>query len=244
MIDVFPFCNELDVLEVRLHALAPYVRRFVLAESEQTHSGKPKPLYFEENRARFADFDITSVVIPSLTTADPWKREEFGRSWLLGHLGDGDDDETVLISDVDEIPDMTTYDGGEGVFRNRVYLYYFNCYANFDTWGGTFAVRRGHIDPRFILMRERKRCKQQYPVVGEGWHFTSMGTEQQIIDKLDSFAHQELNTTEYQGRIRSGRAGLQTWGYGERQACCIEDPRGPAWLLENREQYPHLWVKA
>lgn len=52
--DVFTFFNELDLLEIRLGILDPYVDFFVIVESTQTFSGTPKPLHFKENRDRFA----------------------------------------------------------------------------------------------------------------------------------------------------------------------------------------------
>ena len=54
--DVFTFYNELDLLELRLEMLNDYVDHFVIIECVETFSGKPKPLYYEENKQRFAKF--------------------------------------------------------------------------------------------------------------------------------------------------------------------------------------------
>jgi beta-1,4-mannosyl-glycoprotein beta-1,4-N-acetylglucosaminyltransferase len=54
VIDVFPFFNELELLELRLRILSPFVDQFVLVECPQTFSGKPKPLYFQENQSLFS----------------------------------------------------------------------------------------------------------------------------------------------------------------------------------------------
>ena len=43
IIDVFPFFNELDLLEIRLNTLDPYVDHFILTESTKTNSGIDKP---------------------------------------------------------------------------------------------------------------------------------------------------------------------------------------------------------
>ena len=55
--DVFCFFNELDLLEIRLNILDPYVDYFVLYEAPRTFSGDPKPLYFQENRQRFKKWE-------------------------------------------------------------------------------------------------------------------------------------------------------------------------------------------
>ena len=54
--DVFTFYNELDLLELRLEMLDPYVDQFVLIECVETFSGKEKPLYFNENKERFSKY--------------------------------------------------------------------------------------------------------------------------------------------------------------------------------------------
>jgi len=53
IVDVFPFFNELELLELRLRILSPYVDKFVLVECPQTFSGNFKPLYYQENKSRF-----------------------------------------------------------------------------------------------------------------------------------------------------------------------------------------------
>jgi beta-1,4-mannosyl-glycoprotein beta-1,4-N-acetylglucosaminyltransferase len=54
--DVFTFYNELDLLELRLEMLDPYVDQFVLVECVETFSGKQKPLYFQDNKERFSKY--------------------------------------------------------------------------------------------------------------------------------------------------------------------------------------------
>ena len=39
------FFNELDILELRLNILNPYVDYFVISEASVTHTGNPKPYY-------------------------------------------------------------------------------------------------------------------------------------------------------------------------------------------------------
>ena len=55
--DAILFFNELDILEIRLNTLDPVVDYFIISESTKTHSGLPKPLYFQENRDRFKKFE-------------------------------------------------------------------------------------------------------------------------------------------------------------------------------------------
>ncbi len=74
--DVFTFFNELDLLEIRMNMLDPYVDYFVIIEAPKTFSGLPKPLYFEENKERFAQWKdkiIHYVVQDAAATTDELK---------------------------------------------------------------------------------------------------------------------------------------------------------------------------
>lgn len=50
------FFNELDLLEIKLETLWDAVDYFVIQESTKTHSGKEKPLYFLDNKARYSKY--------------------------------------------------------------------------------------------------------------------------------------------------------------------------------------------
>ena len=50
IVDVFPFFNELDLLDIRLNVLDPHVDCFIISEATKTFSGLDKPLYYEENK--------------------------------------------------------------------------------------------------------------------------------------------------------------------------------------------------
>ena len=105
--DAFQVFNELDMLEVRLHELNETVHRFVLVEATRTHSNKPKPLHFGENKDRFAAFldKIIHVVVDDLPdNSDAWVLENFQRNAMLRGLTAAHSNDLVVIADVDEIP--------------------------------------------------------------------------------------------------------------------------------------------
>ena len=83
--DVFPFFNELDILELRLNILDPYVDYFVISEATQTYSGKPKPLYFQENKKRFEKWahKIIYQVIDDVPSSEQVMQERLNHPELL-----------------------------------------------------------------------------------------------------------------------------------------------------------------
>lgn len=104
--DAFPFFNELELLEIRLHELAGVVDRFVLVEATRTHSNKPKPLHFADNERRFASFAdrIIQVVIEDMPdSTDAWVLERHQRNCIVRGLDRCRPDDLILVSDADEI---------------------------------------------------------------------------------------------------------------------------------------------
>jgi beta-1,4-mannosyl-glycoprotein beta-1,4-N-acetylglucosaminyltransferase len=207
--DCFTFFNELDVLEVRLTELDERVDHFVLAESPLTHRGHPKPLYFEENRSRFARWDhkiIHLVVDLPETCPDPWERERRQRDAMAEVLvAEADPADLVILTDVDEVPresavpkilEMTLT--GPVALGMRLYYYELH-WRDPGIWLHPKAIRVRDLD-RLVFRRggtlSDLRLVFELPVVSEaGWHFSSFMAPHAIAEKMRAFAHAELDTS-------------------------------------------------
>lgn len=75
LFDTFLFFNELELLDLRLHALNDVVDYFVISEARETISGKPKPLYYLENKHLFSKFE--HKIIHNITEVQPDNLYEF-----------------------------------------------------------------------------------------------------------------------------------------------------------------------
>lgn len=132
--DCFSFFNELDLLEIRLNVLDAVVDKFVLVEAGETHTGKPKPFFFEENRARYTAFadKIVYLKIERFPAGhDAWWNENYQRNELMKGLVGAAADDDVLISDLDEIPnpeEVRRWKGTPGIkiFLQRYFAFYLN----------------------------------------------------------------------------------------------------------------------
>lgn len=149
--DCFTFFNELDLLEIRLETLSPHVDCFVIAESPITYRADPKPLYFQENKQRFAKFlpKIRHIIVDDLPNEkgfdQNWQRETLQRAALERGLFDARDNDLILLSDLDEIPipekiqEAASHHGTLRVFHMRFFSYFANCesHPGNDYWVGT-----------------------------------------------------------------------------------------------------------
>ena len=109
--DCFTFFNELDLLEIRLNILDAKVDRFVLVEATTTFTGQKKELNFEKNKSQFEKFlpKITYVVVndmPKVENGNAWALERFQRDAIMRGLSNCSDEDIVIISDLDEIPNL------------------------------------------------------------------------------------------------------------------------------------------
>jgi beta-1,4-mannosyl-glycoprotein beta-1,4-N-acetylglucosaminyltransferase len=209
IIDTFTFFNELPMLLLRLTELNDVVDTFVLVEATITHSGLPKPLFFQENKAMFEKFlhKIVHVVtdLPNLPETKTWDREEAQRTAIYRGLSQVslNPDDLVIVSDLDEIPDSNKLSQlKENGLQGGIHCLYMDMYYYNTT------CKMTHLWKHAKIMEFRQlegspnlntiRLEYRYPYIHPGgWHFSYFGDADLIQTKLKSFAHSEFNTEFY-----------------------------------------------
>lgn len=198
LVDTFMFYNEFDVLELRLECLDRYVDRFVLVEAEVNHVGGPKELYFQNNKERYAKWlhKIEHVIVKANeapTDESPWAREKYQRECVLRGLADVPDHAIVMISDVDEIPDMTQipFEKLPHIVCS-VHMWMFEYSMDYlftgEPWFGTVITncelfkRSG---PNYL-----RDHRWKFPHFrAAGWHLSSFGSPMHVWKKMSTYAH-------------------------------------------------------
>ena len=277
--DCFTFFNELDLLEIRLNVLKDVVDRFVICEATWTFTGIPKTLLFEANKPRFAEFLDRIVYIvandPPPMPADftkrqrAWVRENHQRNELARGLANAHADDTILISDLDEIPDpdmVRKVKGLDGVtrFGMRFYNFYLNfrnysvlnwpigtqacSYATFKAektyagfTGDEYALVQFNQGPTLTKLRMAGVART---FKNAGWHFSFLGGEEAIVTKFKAFAHTEQNTARTTS-IDEIRKTLET---GQNSVICrgykfFADPIDasyPQYIRDNLDRFTKL----
>ena len=216
--DCFTFFNELDLLEFRLKFLDKSVDFFVIAESNITHSGQTKPYYFQESIKRFRNWEEKIIYIPVSQSAEglvfeeqnkynpgsaAWKLENEQRNALLQATEKMYDEDLVLLSDLDEIPDIKAIQKvvkcDKPVALSLLFHYYFlNCQNTGQSrwWKGCIAATAKQF--KQITPQGLRDNRDNYPSIpGAGWHFSFLGGAEKIKQKLLAFAHTEFNKEEY-----------------------------------------------
>jgi beta-1,4-mannosyl-glycoprotein beta-1,4-N-acetylglucosaminyltransferase len=217
--DCFTFFNEIDLLEFRLKLLDPFVDHFVLTESNVTFSGKYKPYYFEQNRGRYTKWLHKIIYIQAKQSvdgmtfvkdgksynpeSDAWKLENGLRNFLAEAKHRIADNDRVIISDLDEIPNPFVVQKIKNLQEPRAlsllfHYYFLNCQnIGYERWWKGSIVCTGkqfnEVPPQHF--RDNRHVFRAIPEAG--WHFSFLGGPEKIKYKIQSFAHLEFAKEEF-----------------------------------------------
>ena len=246
--DCFMYFDEDLVLDVRLNYLDPYVDYFVIVESIFTHRGEKRDLKFDlEKFRKFKDkiiyivYDETPGKIEEILDKDDettktnksiWNaifRENGQRNYLFKGVENANPEDLILISDVDEIPNLSNTDlknikNKIILFQQEMFYYKFNLKLPNIVWTGTKACRKKNlISPQWLRnVKDRKYAFYRFDTLfsdkkfinikiieNGGWHFTNLKTAKEIKHKLRSYLHHRefdlkpLDVTEIENIIDS-----------------------------------------
>ena len=222
------YFDEDLLLDLRLNSLDKFVKKFVITEATYTHNGSKKKLNFDINKfKRFKDKIVYIVVdkhppnildIKENDTEDQrgeklilngMARDYFQRENLFQGIKDSVEDDLILISDLDEIPNLTHINFSEInnnilIFEQKMFYYKLNLFYEDYIWFGTKAVKRKNfISPQWLRNIKGKNypkwridtffSKKKYSnlsfIKNGGWHFTCLRTAEELEKKLLNFAH-------------------------------------------------------
>ena len=253
--DCFLFFNELELLEVRLNEMSPYVDKFVIVEACETFRGTPKAFFFGENRERFAKFADKIILVQldeHLETDNPWIRERYQRQQVFRGLTTCHHKDIIFLSDVDEIVRgecipkiaqmISSKDMQAVICRQKMYFGYMNRYQT--GWSGSVCTT--FQDAKKLSIKKMRRLRNMQPrllrkthiskictVDNAGWHFTSMGGMERYITKIQSYSHTEADTSA---------AKTETHRMQIINSFALEeiDESFPQFVRDNRDHFEHI----
>ena len=226
--DCFMYFDEDLLLDLRLNVLDKYVDYFIIVESRYNHKGEKRNLRFNiDNFSNFREkiiyliYDDIPKGIKEIKDEEDqnlksrklilnaYLRENAQRNFIINGLNNATDEDIILISDLDEIPNL------EGVFfkqiKNKIILfkqsmfyYKLNLKAPGINWVGTKCCRkRDLVTPqwlrnikdkkypiyRFDILFSKNKYNNLRIIDNGGWHFTNIKSPKEILLKLSSYLH-------------------------------------------------------
>ncbi len=225
--DCFQFFDENMMLDLRLNILDKYVHKFVIVENLYMHSGKRKKQIFDMKNFKKFENKIHYILvkelpkklyeIDSITDEDERGCRIIDNTLMIEHnqrnkINNGiklaEDNDLIVISDIDEIPNFSKFDFGIKkkliFFKQKMYYYKFNLRYGSKPWVGSKAcLKKNLISPQWLRdVKDRKyplwrldiiNSKMKYNnihfVENGGWHFSNFKTPDELEKKLKNFGH-------------------------------------------------------
>ncbi len=226
--DCFQYFDEDLLLDIRLNVLNQYVKKFVITEATYTHNGAKKKLNFNINHFQKFKDKIEYIVVdkpPSnlleLKDEDAedkrgeklilngMARDYFQRENLIKGLKNADENDFILISDLDEIPNLEQSNLSKIkhkiiIFEQKMFYYKLNLLYNDILWYGTKACKKKYLlSPQWLrnikakkypfwrvdLFFSKKKYSNLFFIKNGGWHFTYLKRPEDLKKKLTNFAH-------------------------------------------------------
>ena len=226
--DCFMYFDEEVVLDLRLNTLNRYVDYFVIVESTFTHRGDRRNLKFDHKKfEKFKDkiiyltFDKEPEGIEVVYENDnegeksrkyilnAAKRENGQRDYIINGLQRANPEDLILISDVDEIPNLEKINLDNLkekilMFQQDMFYYKFDLKLPNMVWSGTKGCRKKDLlspqwlrnikDKKYSLFRldiifSKIKYNSIKFIKNGGWHFSNIKSPKEIEHKLKSYLH-------------------------------------------------------
>ncbi len=222
------FYDEDLVADLRFNILDEHVTKFIVVESKFTHSGEKRNLLFDINKYSKFKNKINYVILEnepsnleiindsdtddkknSKYIMNALKRENYQRNGITNGLKEASPDDLILISDVDEIPNLSNLEleniNNEIIlFKQNFYYYKFNLKLEDMPWLGTKACKykelkspqwlRNVKDKKYPFWRldvffSNKKYSNIKVIENGGWHFSNMKSPAEIEKKMRTYLH-------------------------------------------------------
>jgi beta-1,4-mannosyl-glycoprotein beta-1,4-N-acetylglucosaminyltransferase len=216
VVNAFIFFDELSLLEIRLHELDSVVDLFVIVETLEHNSNRPKkPICLRPNLSRFKKFEhkiqyaVIDTVYPMYSGREQnsglaWAREAWQRDQLMPVLQACiAPEDVVLFTEGDEIPRAETIRANREILNTGIHqlemdFFYYNVNRQVtEPWATAFSGTLRQIQqaggPAALRRAVSGRGNGeggQYPWIKNcGWHFSTFGSLEHIRQKFAGFAH-------------------------------------------------------
>ena len=206
--DCITFFQENLQAELRFNILDDVVDQFIVCESRYDHRGLEKSINFDKNIFPKFKNKINHLILEDKFPPKniPWENQAFQREYIFQGLKHADDNDLIMFSDPDEIPNPKKLKNIKmekkyGIFIQNMYTYKFNLFNQYESpWEGTRICKKKDLKSIDWLRQKILAKNSKYPfwridketdvtlIENGGWHFNYLLTPEQISKKLKSLA--------------------------------------------------------
>tara|TARA_B100001250_G_C19750014_1_gene767252 strand:- start:97 stop:906 length:810 start_codon:yes stop_codon:yes gene_type:complete len=257
--DCITFYDENLLANSRFEILKDVVDYFIIVESNYDHKGNKKNINFKLLDKKFKN-KIRHIVIkenfPNISNG--WEIESFQREKIFLGLKDAEDEDLIMYSDSDEIPNPDAIENlvlkkKYGIFLQKFFVYKINIFNQYESpWEGTRITRKKNLES-FTKLRKKIRIKNlkkpfwniKYEksivsINNGGWHFNNLYDVNKISQKLRTFQHTEFSDDSYSSKsiIKSKISNLEDlFGRNHKYKRIEIDDEYPEYIKKNLNKF-------
>jgi beta-1,4-mannosyl-glycoprotein beta-1,4-N-acetylglucosaminyltransferase len=214
--DCFQYFNEDHILDLRFNILNEKVDYFIISESTKTHQGKDKKLNFDiknfnkfKHKIKYIIADYEKKISFEDHSGGESLIEQHQRNSLSSGLESANDNDLIILSDSDEIPDLTKLNQIKKkskfiAFSQMMFMYKLNLQnLNESNWiGSKMSLKKNFPLPQKLRDLKFKEYpfwrfdKSELQIIKGGWHFSFLQKPSDIAKKIKSYSHGEFNKSE------------------------------------------------
>jgi len=264
--DCFQFFNEEHILDLRINILNPFVDFFVIVESTSDHQGNTKKLNFDIKKFKKFEKKIIYVIVDdtkeAIKRSHQWGEslvEQHQRNSIIRGLNNCLENDLVILSDVDEIPDLTKLnlfkkEKKYAVFSQRMFNYKLNLLNETENnWHGTkICLKKDLKSPQWLRNLKFKKYSfwridkvNKFQIIENGgWHFAYLQDSKNISKKIKSFSHGEFNLDDFtdEKKIEEKIKNQKDIFNRKINLKKVEiDQTFPQYIIENKQKYKE-WI--
>ena len=225
--DCTTYYDEELMMDIRFNTLNDQVEKFIVVESLFSHSGNKKKLNFDiNNYSKFKD-KIIYLIIENEPDSIKFnnddkknslnkrmnsiKRIEQSYDYMFNGLKDANDDDLILLSDNDEIPNLKSDQFLKSkskvfIFKQMMFYYKFNLHYENLKWFGSKGCKKKNLKNmswlrnlknkkypwwRFDTFFSKLKTRHLEIIDDGGWHFTNIKSPEALFEKLKNFGHHD-----------------------------------------------------
>ena len=262
--DCVTFFEENRQINLRFNILNNYVDYFIVCEGKYDHQGRKKKINFNKNKYPKFKKKISHIIVDKFpNNLNPWERQAFQRESILNNLYQANDEDLILFSDPDEIPNLSKFKKINFKKKYIIFLqdlFYYKLNIKEVSFGNNWEGTRGCLKKNLksidymrhkVLKKNLKygfwridKERNLQIIKNGGWHFSYLLTPTEIQRKIKTFAHTEFNKNKFTSlsnikkRIKNFKDLFDRESKFEKVKI---DQKYPNYILKNRKRFSN-WI--
>ena len=219
---------------------------FKVADTPEDFVNLPNTGFFDTELDRVHHYIRTQTTRFNRSTQIDYGRDFFQKESVRRALVNCNDDDVIIISDADEIPNPETLKELKSLsledtiysLSQPMYSYYLNMLSDSDWYGSKMGLYKNVKELSFNEIRGDSNLTTK--LSNGGWHFSFMGGEEMVRTKITSYSARDLANEQVLSNIKNNIENDQDVFFRGKLTKVEVDNTFPKHVLNNLSDYSKM----